>query len=50
MFFCETMFTIGESRIISHVNDTELQAQQVIWGVNPRRGRFSIETPLENAD
>ena len=27
------MFTIGESRIISHVNDTELQAQQVIWGV-----------------
>ena len=44
------MFTIGESRIISHVNDTELQAQQVIWGVNPRRGRFSIETPLENAD
>ena len=48
--FCETMFTIGESRIISHVNDTELQEQQVVWGVNPRRGRFSIETPLENAD
>ena len=28
----------------------QLQAQQVVWGVNPRRGRFSIETPLENAD
>ena len=44
----ETMFTIGESRTISHPNDTELQAQQV--PANPRRGRFSIETPLENAD
>ena len=39
------MFTIGESRTISHANDTELQAQQV--AANPRRGRFSIETPLE---
>ena len=39
------MFTIGESRTISHTNDTELQAQQV--AANPRRGRFSIETPLE---
>ena len=45
---CETMFTIGESRAISHANDTELQAQQV--PANPRRGRFSIETPLKNAD
>ena len=45
---CETMFPIGESRTISHPNDTELQAQQV--PANPRRGRFSIETPLENAD
>ena len=44
----ETMFTIGESRTISHRNDIELQAQQV--PANPRRGRFSIETPLENAD
>ena len=25
---CETMFTIGEWRTISHANDTELQAQQ----------------------
>ena len=45
---CETMFTIGESRAISYENETELQAQQV--AANPRRGRFSIETPLENAD
>ena len=48
--FGETMFTIDESRTISHANDTEMQAQQVVWGVNPRQGRFSIETPLENAD
>ena len=40
---CETMFTIGESRTISNVNDT--QAQQV--APNPHRGRFSTETPLE---
>ena len=33
---CETMFTIGELRTISHANDT--QAQQ---------GRFSTQTPLE---
>ena len=39
------MFTIGESQTISHPNDTELQAQQV--AANPRRGRFSTETPLE---
>ena len=45
---CGTMFTIGESRAISHANDTELQAEQV--AANFRRGRFSIETPLENAD
>ena len=25
---CETMFTIGESRAISHANDTEQEAQQ----------------------
>ena len=42
------MFTIGESRAISYANETELQAQQV--AANPRRGRFSIETLLENAD
>ena len=36
---CETMFTIGESRAISHANDTELQAQQV--AANPRRLKFS---------
>ena len=42
------MFTIGEPRTISHPNDTELQAQQV--AAIPRRGRFAIETPLENAD
>ena len=51
MFLCETMFTIGESRIISHVNDTELQAQQVIWGVNPRREDFPLKllwrTPIK---
>ena len=41
----ETMFTIGESRIISHSNDTGQQAQQVAG--NPR---FSTETPLKNAD
>ena len=29
LIVCETMFTIGESRTISHPNDTELQAQQV---------------------
>ena len=44
----ETMFTIGESRTISHLNDTELQAQQV--PANPRQRRFSVKTPLENAD
>ena len=36
-------FTIGELRTISNANDT--QAQQV--APNPRRGRFSTETPLE---
>ena len=40
---CESKFTIGESRTISHANDT--QAQQVT--LNPRPGRFSTETPLE---
>ena len=40
---CESKFTIGESRTISHANDT--QAQQV--APNPRSGRFSTETPLE---
>ena len=40
---CETKFTIGESRRISHENDT--QAQQV--APYPRPGRFSTETPLE---
>ena len=40
---CESKFTIGESRTISHANDT--QAQQVT--PNPRPGRFSTETPLE---
>ena len=34
---------MGESRTISHVNDT--QAQQV--APSPRPGRFSTETPLE---
>ena len=36
---CETIFTIDESRAISHANDTELQAQQV--AANPCQGRFS---------
>ena len=45
---CETMFTIGESQAISHANDPEQQAQQVVG--NPRRRRFSTETSLENAD
>ena len=40
---CETMFTIGESRTISYANDT--QRQQM--ASNPRPGRFSTETPLE---
>ena len=40
---CETKFTIGELRTISHANDT--QTQQV--APNPRPGRFSTETPLE---
>ena len=40
---CESKFTIGESRTISHANDT--QAQQVT--PNRRLGRFSTETPLE---
>ena len=39
------MFTIGESRAISHADDTEQQEQQVAG--NPR---FSAETPLKNAD
>ena len=34
---------MGESRTVSHANDTE--AQQV--APNPRRGRFSTEAPLE---
>ena len=38
----ETMFTIGESQA------TEQQAQQLAG--NPRRRRFSTETPLENAE
>ena len=37
------MFTIGESRTISHANDT--QAQQV--APDPCPGRFSTKTPLE---
>ena len=39
----ETKFTIGESRTISHANDT--QAGHV--APNPRPGRVSTETPLE---
>ena len=42
------MFTIGESRAISHANDTEQQAQQVAG--NPRRRRLSTKTTLENAN
>ena len=45
---CEIMFTIGESRAISHTNDTEQQAQQE--AAIPCRRKFSTETPLENAD
>ena len=33
---CETMFTIGESRTISHANYTELQAQQWLQS-SPRK-------------
>ena len=43
LIVCESKFIIGESRTIFHANDT--QAQQV--APNPRRGRFSTETPLE---
>ena len=42
---CETMFTIGESRAISHASYTEQQAQQVAG--NPRRRKFANESPLE---
>ena len=42
------IFTIGESRAISHTNDTEEQAQQV--AVIHRQQKFSTETPLENVD
>ena len=35
---------MGDSREISNANDTERQAQ---GAANPRRGRFSTETPLE---
>ena len=42
LFIHETMFTIGESRAISHSDDTEQQAQQVAG--NPR---FSTETPVD---
>ena len=45
IFIYETMFTIGESRAISHSDDTEQQAQPVA-----RNPRFLTETPLENAD
>ena len=48
LIVCETMFTIDESPTISHENDTKLQARQV--AASPRRGRFSIEAPLGNAD
>ena len=43
----ETMFTVGDSQVISNANDTN-QPEQV--AANPRRGRVSTETPLENAD
>ena len=42
LFIYETMFTIGESRAISHSDDTKQQAQKVAG--NPR---FSTEAPLE---
>ena len=35
---------MGDSREISNANDTERQAQ---GAANPRRGRFSTETPLK---
>ena len=42
---CETMFTIGESRAISHASYTEQQAQQVAG--NPRRRKFANESRIE---
>ena len=39
---CESKFTIGESRTISHANETSTQVAP-----NPRPGRISTETPLE---
>ena len=48
LIVCETMFIIGESRRISHPNETELQAQKV--PANPRRERVSIETLLKKTD
>ena len=44
------MFTIGESQAISHANGTEQQTQERRIqqpAVNPRRGRFATETPLQ---
>lgn len=44
------MFTIGESQTISHANGTEKQTQEPRIqqpAVNPRRGRFATDTPLE---
>ena len=41
---CETMFTVGESRAISHASYTEQQAKQVAG--NPRRRKSATESPL----
>ena len=42
---CETTFTIGASRAISHASYTEQQAQQVAR--NPRRRKFATESLLD---
>ena len=49
---CETMFTVGESHAISHVNGTEQQTQELRIqqpAVNPRRGRFDTKTESSGA-
>ena len=45
---CEKMFKIGESRAIPCANEKEQETKKLAG--NPRRRRFSTETPLENAD
>ena len=47
LFIHETMFTIGESRAISHSDDTEQQSQQVAG--NPRFSTEQTDVNLPSA-